>query len=473
MLKDKLGLGSDLNNKQIGQVLDRKSSRDKDAMSAANLYWVGLGGIIGAGFFLASGLSIQQAGPGVIIAYMLGALLVGQVAGAITTLSVNHPVRGSFRVYAEEFLGPYFGFMVGWAFWISSILGIGSETIAMSIFTTYWLPTVPIWLTALVFAAVVIGLNAFGVKNFGRIESLMSIVKVAALAGFIIVGLLTLFGVFVSKQPVGTRVLLGHGGFLPYGMSGVLRSMLIVIFAYAGISIVAMASSEVVDPEKTIPKATLRVVLSLVILYVLSVFVVTSMQPWTSISANQSPFVAALSVIDLPWLAAIMNAIILVAAFSVMTGAFFGAMTMLISLGDAGQAPRLFGRPAKNGVFYWSLLAGAVGVLLTVLVSYLLPAKVYDYITSASAYFSFLNWSTILACFLLLLRRKEREYISPLSFGTPWMTWITLVIIVVLFGFSLTVVDQRMGFYAFLGFILIISVGYWFYRRKPLRRQTD
>ncbi|MDA8442165.1 MAG: amino acid permease [Peptococcaceae bacterium] len=473
-MKQRLRVEKSFTEKEVGQVITQRKQAVKSEMSAGSLIWVGLGGIIGAGFFLASGLAIKQAGPGVIFAYLLGGLLLAQVAGALTTLSVDHPVRGSFRVYAEEFIGPYMGFVVGWAFWISSILGIGSETVAMAIFTEFWFPGLPLWLISLIYLALVIGLNAFGVKNFGRIESLMSMVKVGALFAFICISVLAVFHLLPSTGNVGFKTLLGNGGLLPMGISGMLRSMLIVIFAYAGISIVAMAASEVTQPRITIPGVTLKVVIILLVIYTLSMFLITSLTPWQGISAKESPFVAALAVVGVPWASSLMNAIILVAAFSVMTGAFFAAMTMLISMGDDGQAPRILGKPSKNGVFYPSLIASALGVLLTVVVAYLLPSKVYNYLTSASAYFSFLNWLVILTCYLLLRKAKRgHEFTSPLSFGRPWTTWLTLAVILVLFDFSLTVLDQRMGFYSFVGFVLLINLGYAYYRTKNKGRSGD
>ncbi len=444
------------------------NKQPKHSLSTAGLVWVGLGGIIGAGFFLASGLPINQAGPGVIFAYLLGGLLMAQVGGALTSMSVNHPVRGSFRVYAQEFLGSYMGFYLGWAFWVSSILAIGSETTAMAIFARLWLPNVPVWLLTIIFSAIVIALNAFGVKKFGKIESLMSVVKVCALALFVVLGVMAFSGFVSTTRPVGLGTLLGSGGLFPKGIAGWSESMLIVIFAYGGISVVALATSEVEDPKRSIPRAMLWVVVSLIVLYIASLLVIMSLVPWTTITVQESPFVVALQAVNLPVLPSIMNAIILVAAFSVMVGAFFAAMTMLVSLGEAREAPVFVTRKGRNGVFHGSLVLTGLGVLATVTVSYFLPSKVYAYLTSASAYFSFLNWGTILVSFLVWRKKSAgiERYESPLAFGAPWATWASLGVIGVLFIYSLGVVDQRMGFYAALALTLLISAAYFLLYRS-------
>ena len=242
----------------------KDSKKEDNKLSARNLLWIGLGGIIGSSFFLASGLPISYAGPGVIFAYLLGGLLTIQIAGALTSLSVNHPVNGSFKVYAEEILGSFMGFYVGWTFWIASVLSIGAETIAMAIFSKLWFPNIPVWVLSIAYSAIVISINAFGLKSFGKIETVMSFIKSSALVVFILIGISAIFGSFNTTYPVGITTLLDNGGLFPNGLKGLLQSMLIVIFSYAGIGVVAMASSEVKNPRHDIPKAMVILLLALI-----------------------------------------------------------------------------------------------------------------------------------------------------------------------------------------------------------------
>ncbi|MBI6874590.1 amino acid permease [Clostridium aciditolerans] len=437
-------------------------------LSAMNLMWIGIGGTIGSSFFLASGLPISYAGPGVVFSYLLGGLLACQIAGALTSLSVNHPVSGSFKVYAEEILGPFMGFYVGWTFWIGVVLSIGSETIAMAIFSKLWFPNAPVWLLTIVYSAIVIALNAFGLKNFGKVETIMSFIKVAALVLFIIIGAAAMFGVFYTNHPVGIKTLLDNGGLFPKGLRGLLQSMLIVIFSYAGIGVVAMASSEVRNPRRDIPKAMLLLILILVLLYAVSILTVVCLIPWNTISIKQSPFISALELINIPFAASIMNAVVLVASFSVMTGSYFSAIMMLVALGNSHQAPAFVSKESKNGVFYGSLILTAIGLVAIIITSYILPGKIYSYLISASAYFSFISLGIILVCFLIWRKTVANQdiYKSPLAFGAPWSTVITLVILVLLFIFSLGVIDQRMGFYFALGISVVISIAYLFIRGK-------
>lgn len=448
-----------------------KVNEKKHYLSAGSLLWIGLGGIIGAGFFLASGLPIRYAGPSVVFAYLLGGILTAHIAGALTSLLVSHPVEGSFKVYAEEFMGPFMGYFVGWTFWIASILAIGSETIAMAIFSQLWFPNVPQWMLTLIYSVIVIILNAVGLKNFGKVESVMSFTKVLALVLFIVMGAAALLGFFSTTQTVGIHTFLGSGGWFPNGFSGFIQSMLIVIFAFAGIAVIAMASSETRNPRKDIPRAMLWLNGLLITLYVISIFVVLCLVPWDSVSTKASPFVMALHVVNIPLTASIMNFIILISAFSVMVGTFYAAIIMLVTLGHARQAPSFVTKKSEKGVYINSLLITSASLGVIILTSFMLPSKIYDYLISASAYFAFLTLIAILLCFLLWLRKEKKAhhdsiYISKLAFGAPWVTILTLGIIVFLLLYSLTIPDQRRGFYFALGFSLVVSLCYWFVSKK-------
>ena len=116
---------------------DKKSNKELNAYSLAG---IGIGGIIGSGFFLGSGIAIKEAGPSVILAFLFGGIIMSQVLGAMTSISINRPVTGSFRVYTEQFLGKFTGYLLGWIIYVSGILGTATEAIAAAIFLKYWFP---------------------------------------------------------------------------------------------------------------------------------------------------------------------------------------------------------------------------------------------------------------------------------------------------------------------------------------------
>lgn len=430
----------------------------KKGLNAYSLTGIGIGGIVGAGFFLGSSLAINQAGPAVIIAFLFGGFIMSQVLGAMTSISVNRPVRGSFRVYVEDFLGEFAGFTLGWVIFVSGILSIGSEAIAAGVFLRYWIPNISLPILSISTLILVICINSLGVKYFGYIESGMAFLKIITIILFIVVGGIFIFnhGIVASPNPF-----VSYKEFLPNNISGLFQSMLVVVFTYSGISTVAMATSEVVDPKKDIPKATIFLTFGIVLLYMLSMTIIVSIVSWRAINVNVSPFVQSFSKMNMNWAASSVNGVILIAAISVMSGTYFGCIQMLISLSESRKAPKLFINVTKKGFYKNAWMFTAITSISIVAISFILSTKLFYYLISACSYFSFLNWIINLFTYIMWLkhRKKEEKYKSPLIFGSIG-AYSTIIAILILIVMSLKVVDFRMGFYSAVVMLLIITSSY-------------
>lgn len=437
-------------------------------LNAYSLAGVGIGGVIGAGFFLGSGLAVHEAGPSVSLAFLIGGIIMMQVLGAMTSINVNRLKHGSFRVYVEQFLGSYAGFMLGWAVFISSILGIGSEAIAMGVFAHFWLPHIQLSIFAMSFMVIIILINALNMKNFGRIESGMAAAKALAILAFILLGG---FALLMNHSFSFSRLNLSAQAMFPNGMSGLLQSMLVVIFCYSGISAIAMAATEVSKPRTEIPKAARYMSFGLIGLYVLSMIVLVRITPWNMVSTNDSPFVHAFNAIGMAWAAAGLNFVVLLAAFSVMAASYYASIQLLVSLSAARKGPRLFLQHSRTGFYRNAWLAVAAGSVLVVGLSFLLPSSLYNYLVSASAYITFLNWTLNLVTYIIWRKKRNQseKFESRLIWGTPG-AYGTILAIAILFIMSLQVYDFRMGFYAAFGFISIISVSYLLWSRRHMQR---
>ncbi|HEU4962454.1 MAG TPA: amino acid permease [Bacilli bacterium] len=454
-----------IKSSRIGRPNTEAKEREapKKSMNMFSLAGVGVGGVIGAGFFLGSGLAVQQAGPAVAVAFLIGGLIMMQVLGSLVSVNVNRMEHGSFRVYAEEFLGRYSGYLLGWSVFLSGILGIGTEAIAMGVFARYWFPNLPLAVLSMSFMLIVVGLNALGGALFGRLETGMSALKSLALVLFIVLGGYALFmhGSFVKPAPVSSM-----RSFLPNGFSGLMQSMLIVIFAYSGIQAVAMASDEARNPKKDIPRASVLMSISIVFVYVVSMFVLVMITPWKTVYTDKSPFVQAFDALGLSWASTGLNFVVLIAAFSVMAATYYTSMHMLTSLAESNEAPQFFTHGTKKGFLRNSWLAVGIASIAVVGLSFLLPSKLYDYLVSASSYFTFLAWVMFLLTYLFWRKKKgpEETYHSALIWGRPG-AYVTIAAILALLVLSLRVEEFRYGFYAALGLTVLITAGYFFVRK--------
>src|SRR5580700_8937703 len=149
---------------------------------------------------------------------------------AIGELLTYRPVAGSFASYAEEFCGPFAGFVTGWSYWFMWVVMAMAELTAIGIYVRYWFPDIPQWLPALIALVVLYGCNLLAVRVFGELEFWFALIKVATIVALIVAGLAVILLHVGGPIAAGASFsnLWSHGGFLPFGLVGVLLTMQIV-----------------------------------------------------------------------------------------------------------------------------------------------------------------------------------------------------------------------------------------------------
>lgn len=445
--------GSDLKN-------SNNHNESNKELNAYGLAGIGIGGIVGSGFFLGSAIAIKQAGPSVILSFVFGGLIMSQVLGAMTSISINRPVIGSFRVYTEQFLGKFTGYLLGWIIYVSGILGTAAEAIAAAVFLKYWMPKLSVAILALSVITLVILINMLQMKYFSYIESGMAATKIALMIAFIVIGLMFILSHGVQVKPPPFSKL---QNFFPNNISGLLQSMLIVVFTYSGISTIAMATSDVKNPSLSIPKATLIVTTGIVALYTLIMIIIVLTIDSRVINVNSSPLIQSLSSMNIKSASDIINGIILIATFSVMIGNYYSCDQMIISLSEAKEAPSIFNKRTKKDFYMNAWIFTGTTSMLIVMGSFLLSAKLFNYLVSASSYFSFFNWVINLIVYIIWQKKRSNEenFKSPLIWGNIG-AYGTIIVILAIFFMSLKVQDFRIGFYMATGITILISFSYKF-----------
>lgn len=351
-------------------------------LSAGQLTMMGLGTVIGGSFFLGSSVAVNAAGPGVITAYLLAAIMVYFILYALSEMTVTNPDSGSFRTFAKEYLGQGTGFVVGWVYWTGMVLAMSSEATAVSILLKEWIPGLSIPLLGCGIIILVTLVNLLGASRLSKIESALAAVKLFAITAFIIVGILLIAGIFFHLEPVGTKVLTGES-LLPGGVKSIAGSMLIVLFAYAGFEIIGLAASETSNPKETVPKAIHFTVFTLGGLYILSMAVVLFLIPSDLINENISPMVAALNLYGMRWAGSAINIVLITAILSTMLAAMFGIGRMIRSLAEEGLAPSLL--KEKTDVPYRGIIFSGLAMLGGLGIGLLFP-RVYLFLISCGGF---------------------------------------------------------------------------------------
>jgi amino acid transporter, AAT family len=397
---------------EAAAIASREAGLHKD-LSRAQLVMIGLGGAIGTGLFMGSGVAIGYAGPAVILSYAIAAIAAVAMVFSLSEMAVMHPTAGSFGTYAEIYLNPWAGMVARYSYWMAQVIAVGGEAVAAGVYMTFWFPGTPVWLWSLAFAFVLLYFNSRSVNNFGSIEYWFALIKVVAIVIFIVLGVATILGVWA--KPVGFHNLVGlPGGFMPHGFGGVWMAVIIGILSFNGIEVIAVTSGEAKDPVRAIPAALRTMALRLFLFYILALAIVVTFVPWTETGATvvtQSPFVRVFAHSGIRNAAGIMNFVVLSAALSSMNTNVYLCSRMLFSLSRGGYAPRFLGKLSKNGTPITAILLSGACILVAAGVSKLTPLA-YNYLFGVALFDAMIVWIIILLSHLSF-RRKHKAADLP------------------------------------------------------------
>lgn len=449
------------------EIARREAGLHKE-LSRAQLIMIGLGGAIGTGLFMGSGVAIGYAGPAVIVSYAIAAVAAVAMVFSLSEMAVMHPTAGSFGTYAEIYLNPWAGMIARYSYWMAQVIAVGAEAVAAGVYMTYWFPGTPVWLWSIGFAAVLLYFNSRSVNNFGSIEYWFALIKVVAIVFFIILGIATIFGLWGA--PVGLHNLTGlPGGFMPHGFGGVWMAVIIGILSFNGIEVIAVTSGEAKDPTRTIPAALRTMTLRLFLFYILALTIVVTFVPWTETGATivtQSPFVRVFAHSGIRHAAGIMNFVVLSAALSSMNTNVYLCSRMLFSLARGGFAPRFLGSLSKNGSPIAAILLSGVCILVAAGLSKLTPLA-YNYLFGVALFDAMIVWIIILLSHLSF-RRRHRA--ADLPVRMPFFPAIQIVGLVLLSSVLITMgLDKetwRISWIVGIPWLALVSTGYFLVKAR-------
>ncbi|MGV9880891.1 amino acid permease [Streptomyces sp. NPDC003006] len=416
----------------------------KAGLKNRHLSMIAIGGVIGAGLFVGSSSGIAAAGPAILVSYALVGTMVVLVMRMLGEMAAARPASGSFSTYADQALGRWAGFSIGWLYWFFWVVVLAVEATAGAVILNGWIPAVPQWGWALIVMVVLTATNLVSVGSYGEFEFWFAGIKVVAIGAFVAIGLLAVFGVLPGSDNPGAGFahLTDAGGFLPKGAGAILTGVLMVVFSFMGSEIVTLAAGESEDPQRAVTKATNSVIWRIGVFYLGSIFVVITLLPWNDKSITEhGSYVAALNSIGIPHAGQVMNVIVLTAVLSCLNSGLYTASRMAFSLGRRGDAPRAFARTNKRGVPQAAILGSVVFGFLAVWFNYQWKDTVFDFLLNSSGAVALFVW--LMICFTQLrmrgiILREEPEKLVVKMWLFPYLTWVTIAMISFVLIYMLT-----------------------------------
>jgi GABA permease len=351
-------------------------------LSQRQLTMIAIGGVIGAGFFVGSGVVIRTAGPAAFVTYAQCGVLIILVMRMLGEMATANPSTGSFADYARKAMGGWAGFSVGWLYWYYWVIVVGFEAVAGAKVFNYWVKA-PLWLVALILMLAMTTTNLFSVSSFGEFEFWFAGIKVATIIVFLGVAAFFVLGVWPGRHADFSN-LTSHDGFFPHGIGGVFAAIVVVIFSMVGAEVATIAAGETPNPERAVQRATNAVAARIAIFFVGSVFLLVVILPWNSVDIGASPYVAALKHMGIRGADHIMNAIVLTAVLSCLNSGLYTGSRMLFVLATRREAPAQLMKLSRRGVPYIAIVCSSVVGFLCVIMAWIAPGSVFLFLLNSS-----------------------------------------------------------------------------------------
>jgi AAT family amino acid transporter len=426
---------------------------------------IALGGTIGVGLFLGSAQAIRNAGPALILSYLVGGIAIFFIMRALGELLTYRPVAGSFAAYADEFCGPFAGFVTGWSYWFMWVVMAMAELTAIGIYVRFWLPGIPQWLPPLLALAVLYAANLLAVGVFGELEFWFALIKIVTILALIVAGVAVIafhFGHFGAQASFTN--LWSHGGFLPFGMLGVLLTLQMVMFAYSGVELIGVTAGEAENPAVVLPRATNGIIFRILLFYIGALVVIMALVPWNQLSPSTSPFVFVFEKLGIPAAATIINLVVITAATSSCNSGLFSTGRMLYSLAGRGQAPRAFGSLNSRKVPAAGIHLSAAVMLVGVFLNYLVPKQVFMWVTSVSLVGTLWTWGIIMVAHAGYRRAVSQGRAPASSFrmpGAPVVNWLVVAFLLFVTAMLWLKPATRVALYVAPAWFALLAAGYF------------
>ncbi|KAH7119177.1 amino acid permease/ SLC12A domain-containing protein [Dactylonectria macrodidyma] len=376
-------------------------------LKGRHMQMIAFGGAIGTGLFVASGNALYKGGPAnLILSFLILGAMQYCTVQSLCELCVLFPVTGSFSAFSTRFIDPSWGFAIGWNYFLLWLFVLPLEIIAGAFTVSYWNDAIPKAILVTIFLVSIFAINLCGIKVYGEAEFIFSIIKITAIVGFILLGIVINIGGPPEGGYIGGYYWQNPGPF-NNGFKGLCTVLVSTAFTFGGTELVGLAAPEAVNPSKSLPKAFKQVFWRITIFYVgatlIMTLLVSSDNPRLIGSSNHSyssasAFIIAIEKAGITILPSVMNAIVLIAIISVGNSAVFSSSRTLLALAEQSHAPQFFAYVDKQGRPLMAIICVVCVGLLGFLADFKLHQTIFNWLLATSSLGLIFTWGSICLC---------------------------------------------------------------------------
>ena len=432
----------------------REGSGMKRTLSTVDLTFLGIGGIIGSGVFVLTGIgAARYAGPGIVLSFVAAGLLCMLVGLAYAELASLIPAAGSAYAYTFASLGEGMAFLCGWSLIIGYIVTASAVAVGFSAYFSGMmaslgmeipkalLTTAPeggiINLPAVIITLLIGGILAHGTKESSRLNAILISLTLCAIVGYIVV---TTPHMDIAKN---------MDPFLPFGAAGIMTGAAVVFFSFMGFDTVATSAEECKTPEKSLPIGIIASVFVCLCIYSVVAFVLTGTVNYTDLD-RADPVAYCLRLIGYPGFANLVTVGILFGMITTLIVYIFGQARVFYAMSRDGFLPKAMANiHPKYGTPYFITLVGSV------IIAFIAGCVPMLYIVELA------NTGVLAAFFivfvgLIALRRNSPELPRTFTFPMLYVLAPIGMLVCLYLIWALSLVTN-------ITFIVLMILGFFFY----------
>jgi len=291
-----------------------------------------------------------------------------------------------------------------------------------------------------IFLILIVTINLFGVKGYGEAEFVFAIIKVIAVIGYIILGIILNIGGGPDGSYIGGRYWRDPGAF-HNGFKGLCSVFVTAAFAFAGTELVGLAAAETANPRKSLPTAIKQVFWRISLFYIVSLTLVGLLVPYddprllggsSTVDATASPFVISIVNAGITGLPSVMNAVIMIAVLSVGNSSIYGSSRTLAALAEQNQAPKILGYIDRKGRPIVAIGCASVLGLLGFFAGSPRQGAAFDWMLALSGLSSIFTWGSICLAHIRFRHawKKQGHTLDELAFRSQpgiYGSWIGFI----------------------------------------------
>ncbi|PGH19232.1 hypothetical protein AJ80_04097 [Polytolypa hystricis UAMH7299] len=437
---------------------ERYTQKTQRGLKSRHVQMMALGGTIGTGLFVGSGQALSIGGPAFLLsAYCFIGFLVFCVVTAVAEIGTYLPVHGgSMSYYAYRYVSRSMGFALGYLYWYSMGILVPNEIVAASLVIDYWGTDIHIAVWITIMMVVILLLNILPVRWYGESEFWFAGMKVITLIGLLMLSFILFWGGGPRRNRLGfhhwkdpgaanTYIVHGHAGRFAALLQCIVLSAFAFLFAP---ELIVTTAGEMQSPRYNIPRASRRFFYRLLFFYILGALSIGVICPSNDsrltnggAGAGSSPFVVGIKIAGIAGLDSVVNAAILLSAWSSGNSYLYMSSRSLYSLAVAGNAPHIFKTCNRYGLPYVALAASSLFSLLSYLAVSNGSSTVFNWLVSFTNTSGFISWTCCCIVYMRFRKATDRQGVDRpyKSFLQPWGAYVAFVgflFLVLINGFS-------------------------------------